>query len=172
LSNNIEQKLVPIGKILKSHGFKGELKLFTYNENSIILVDGIIIWVYLDNDFSPFEIVSIRGKNNKIVKLKNINCKDDSALFFNKEFFISRDKFPNIKSDNFYINDIIGFKVISENMNKGYIYDVFPLPGGNVIGINYNKREILVPMIDKYIKFFDFENKVVILEDIEEFFKI
>jgi len=126
LSNKTDQKFIPFGKVLKSHGVHGELKFFLYNENSTILVNGVLIWIHLNNDFIPYKIISIRGDKNKIVKLENIDSKDDSILFFHKEFFISRDEFPDIKSDNFYLNDIIGFKVISENMDKGYIYDIFP----------------------------------------------
>ena len=40
------------------------------------------------------------------------------------------------------------------------------------MGINCDGKEILVPMVEKYIKFFDFENRIVILKNIKEFIEL
>ena len=77
--------------------------------------------------------------------------RNDARSLSNKEFFISREDFPDIESDNFYINDIINFKVLDGDNELGFIYDIFSLPGGNVMGINCYGKEILVPMVEKYI---------------------
>ena len=44
------------------------------------------------------------------------------------------------------LKTVMGGKKVKD---LGYIYDIFTLPGGNVMGINYNDKEILIPMIDK-----------------------
>lgn len=172
MSKKNKSDFISFGKIVKPHGIKGELKLFLYNEDSNILKDKINIWIEIDDCLTSFELLSIRGDKFKIVKLENINSRDNAKLFSKKEFFISRNDFPDIESDNFYINDIINFRVLDNNKDLGYVYDVFSLPGGNVMGINYNGKEILVPLVEKYIQFFDFDKKRVGLKNIEEFVKL
>ena len=46
------------------------------------------------------------------------------------------------------------------------------MPGGNVMGINCNEKEVLVPMVDEYIEFFDFEKKIVVLKNIKELIEL
>ena len=104
--------------------------------------------------------------------MEKINSRDDATSLSNKEFFIFRSDFPDIESDNFYINDIINFKVLESDKDLGYIYDVFSLPGGQVMGISYKGKEVLIPMVDKYIQFFDFEKKIVVLKNIKEFMEL
>ena len=165
-------EFIPFGKLVKPHGIKGELKLFLYNKDSQVLKQKINIWIDKEECLTSFKLLSIRGNEFKIVKLDKINSRNDARSLSNKEFFISREDFPDIESDNFYINDIINFKVLDGGNELGFIYDIFSLPGGNVMGINCDGKEILVPMVEKYIKFFDFENRIVILKNIKEFIEL
>jgi len=174
LNKKQHPEFILFGKLVKPHGIKGELKLFLYNKDSNILKQKINIWIERDDCLTSFELLSIRGNESKIVKLEKINSRNDAKSISNKEFFISRNDFPNIESDNFYINDIIDFKVVENDSNKdlGYIYDIFSMPGGNVMGINCSEKEVLVPMVDEYIQFFDFEKKVVVLKNIKELIEL
>ena len=172
MSKEKYSNFIPFGKIIKPHGIKGELKFFIYNKDSNILKDKINIWINMNDQFTSFELSSIRGDESKIVKLEKINSRDEATSLSNKEFFIFRNDFPDIESDNFYINDIINFKVLESDKDLGYIYDVFSLPGGQVMGISYKGKEVLIPMVDKYIQFFDFEKKIVVLKNIKEFMEL
>ena len=172
MSNIDKTNFIPCGKLIKPHGIKGEIKLFVYNKDSNILKNKISIWIKNNDDFTSFNIDYIKGKNSKIVKLEKIESRDDAELISRKEFFILRSDFPKIESGNFYINDVIKFKVLENGNKLGYIYDIFTLPGGNVMGIKFNEKEILIPMIDKYIEFFDFDKKIVTLKNIKEFLEL
>ena len=172
MNSKKDSKFIPFGKTVRPHGIKGELKLFIYNKDSQILKQKINIWIDKEGCLTLFKLLSIRGNEFKIVKLDKINSRNDARSLSNKEFFISREDFPDIESDNFYINDIINFKVLDGGNELGFIYDIFSLPGGNVMGINCDGKEILVPMVEKYIKFFDFENRIVILKNIKEFIEL
>ena len=43
--NNFPGDLIPIGKIVKPHGIKGQIKLKLYNEKSSLLVKDTIVWL-------------------------------------------------------------------------------------------------------------------------------
>jgi len=172
LSKLIPQKLIPFGKFIKPHGIKGELKLLLYNKDSNILSNKIKIWVNLNDELYYYSVESIKGTKDLIVKFSQINDRDQANLLSGQEFFISRENFPDLDKRNFYLVDIIKFKVFDEKKEIGFISDILSLPGGNVIEINFKKKMILVPMVDKYIKFFDFDNKIIIMKNINEFIKL
>ena len=168
MSKFILSKLVPFGKVSKAHGVKGELKFFLYNKESDFLLKKNKIWFKVDNKFKQFNIEFTKGINGEIVKLKSINDKNNADFFKGKEFFVLREDFPKLEKGSFYLNDIIDFKVYNKELKIGKISDILNLPSGNIIEIKSEKKCILVPMVDKYIELFDFNNKSVIMKDIEE----
>ena len=114
MSKLISQRLIPFGKFIKPHGIKGELKLLLYNKDSNILSNMIKIWVSLNDEFYYYSLESIKGTKDIIVKFSQINDRGKANLLSGKEFFISRDNFPNLDKKNFYLVDIIKFKVFDE----------------------------------------------------------
>ena len=168
-----KEKLVPVGKIIKPHGIKGELKFFLYNnDSSIFLKNNINIWLDFDNKFIFHEVESIKGSNVKIIKIKKIDNRDAAKLFSNKKLFILRKDFPKIEKENFYLNDIINFKVFDNSKEIGFVSDILSLPGGNIMVISCFGKEVLVPLVDKYTEFFDFDDNVVFMKNIQEFIKL
>ena len=106
MNSKKDLNFIPFGKTVKPHGIKGELKLFLYNKDSKILKQKINIWIDTEECLTSFKLLSVRGNEFKIVKLDKINSRGDAIFLSNKEFFISREDFPDVESDNFYINDI------------------------------------------------------------------
>ena len=73
MSKRLLSKLIPIGKVVKVHGIKGELKFFLYNKKSnLLLIKKIKIWFEIENEFESFSLKSSKGLNGEIVKLNNI----------------------------------------------------------------------------------------------------
>ncbi len=165
-----KNNFVQLGSFIKHHGLNGELKVFLYNENSETLVPGISIWFKNGEEFIPYELESIRGsKHNLLVKLKNINSRESSQFLIKKEIYVSRSDFPDLK-EGFYINDIIGFKVENDNEKPfGYLKDVLVIAGREILLVEYLEKEIMIPNIKEFVKLFDFENKIVIIKNIEQF---
>jgi len=167
---NKEENLVPLGSFIKHHGLNGELKVFLYNEDSETLVPGISIWLKDKSKLISYELESIRGsKSNLLIKLKNINSRESSQFLIKKEIFVSRFDFPNLNK-GFYINDIIGFKVQNDAGKPfGDLKDILIITGREILLIDYLEKEIMVPNVEEFVKLFDFENKIIIINSIEQF---
>ena len=166
------EKFIPIGKIIKPHGIKGELKLFLYNNESSILSEDINIWIDFNNKLRLYKLDFIKGSIKKIIKIRTIDDRDTADLFSAKKIFILRKDFPELEKEAFYLNDIIKFKVFSEKDDVGIITDVLSLPSGNVLVVDCNEKEVLIPMVDEYILFFDFDKEIVFMKNIQEFIKL
>ena len=68
--NNIPEKLIPIGKVLKPHGVKGELKISVFENDVEILIKGIDVWFESNNSYKNYKLEYIKGfSKNMIVKL-------------------------------------------------------------------------------------------------------
>ena len=164
------KKLVQIGSFIKHHGLKGELKVFLYNENSKTLVSGVLIWIKEGNKFSSYTLESVRGiKNRLLVKFKDINSRESSEHLIKKNIYVSRLDFPDL-DEGFYINDIIGFNIENSNGEKfGLLKDVLFVGDKEILLVEFLEKEIMIPNVNEFVKLFDFENEIVIVDNMEQF---
>jgi 16S rRNA processing protein RimM len=171
LNNLSDNKFISIGKVVKPHGIKGELKFFLYNKDSNLLSLNVSIWFKINNSYKSFDLLNSKGLG-KIFKLESVDNRSDAELLREKEFFVLRDDLPDLDDGNFYLNDIINFKLFNGEKELGLILDVLLLPSADYVLINYNNKEVLIPVAEKYIKFFDFDEKIVTMKNIEGFLNL
>ena len=165
------KNLVPIGSIVKHHGLKGDLKVFLYNEDSETLVSGITFWIKDNNKFVPFNLELTKGsKSNFLIKIKDLDNRESCAFLLKKEIYVSRSNFPDINEDEFYINDVIGFDVQNETGKAyGFLKDILLIASKEILLVEYQNKEIMIPNVEDFVKLFDFENKIVIINNLEQF---
>ena len=163
--------LVPIGLIVKHHGLKGDLKVFLYNEDSKTLVSGITIWIKNQNNFNAYDVEMIKGSKTKsLIKIKDLNNRESCSFLLKKEIYVSRFDFPDINEDEFYVNDVIGFNVQDDTGKVyGFLKDILLIASKEVLLVEYQNKEIMIPNVENFVKLFDFENKIVIINNIEQF---
>ena len=163
--------LVPIGLIVKHHGLKGDLKVFLYNEDSKTLVSGITIWIKNQNNFNAYDVEMIKGSKTKsLIKIKDLNNRESCSFLLKKEIYVSRFDFPDINEDEFYVNDVIGFNVQDDTGKAyGFLKDILLIASKEILLVEYQNKEVMIPNVENFVKLFDFENKIVIINNIEQF---
>ena len=171
--NSIED-LIPIGKVLKAHGLKGELKISLFDVSSKILLEGINLWFYEDNCYQNYKLEKLRGSSkNIIVKLSEINDRNNVVAFLNKKIFLSKNDYPEPDENNYHLSDLINLEIFDENNNSyGFVCDAIKLPGNNVLIFKYENKEIMVPIVDYFIELFDFKKKVIKVKNINSLLEI
>ena len=159
-----------MGRLLRPKGLKGELRVFFFNEVDSALKHGVEIWLKINKYFShKIEDIKIAGKRSSI-KLIDCNTREQANALQGLFFYLPRDVFDPILTDEHYLIDIIESKVINENqMQIGIVKDVFSIHSQNIIVVKIGKDEILIPYVEEYIKLFDKKNKQLIVKDISGF---
>ena len=171
--NSIED-LIPIGKVLKAHGLKGEFKISLFDLSPKFLLEGINLWFYEDNCYQNYKLEKLRGSSkNIIVKLSEINDRNNVVAFLNKKIFLSKNDYPEPDKNNYHLSDLINLEIFDENNNNyGFVCDTIKLPGNNVLIFKYKNREIMVPIVDYFIELFDFKKKVIKVKNINSLLEI
>ena len=168
---NDNHKLVPIGEIIKPHGIKGELKIILYNEESRTLQKNKLVFLG-ENNFLKFKVekTSYSLKKNRI-KFFEINSKEDAESLRGKLINIYRSDLPELKKDEFYLNDLVNFRIVDKSNNDyGVVKEVLHLPANDVLSVFYSNQEYLVPMIDDVIIMIDIDSKKIIINPIKGLF--
>ena len=145
---------VNVGKIVNTFGIKGEIKIYPahdyFNELDHLVIKEKSYWIEKMRFQKPLYIVKLQG-------IDNIS---DAELLKGKEVFVEKDEIPALPENTYYIDDILGFDVITDdNKNLGKLDDVFNT-GANDI---YQVGEILLPATKEVILKVDLEKKQIIV---------
>jgi len=143
-----------------------------YNEKTNILNENVNIWLLFEKKFKKFTINSVKsyGKG-KLIKFHDFNTRTDiESIFSSKTLFMLRTDFPKLNKKDFYLIDLIGLDVINKELIIGKVIDIIVFPTNNSILIsNKKKQEFIIPIMDQFIEFFDFDNNCIIIKNSEVF---
>lgn len=149
---------VYIGKIVNTHGIKGEIRLLSdfpfkdkvFVAGNNILVDDIEYKINSYRRHKMFDMITLDGYNN-------IN---DVLFLMKKKVYFDKDKLV-LSDDEILDEDLIKFKVIDEDRNIGKITEIFMASSTNKILRVEFSHEVLIPYNSPIIKSIDKEKKEI-----------
>lgn len=152
-----------IGKIVKTHGIKGELVVKSLTDFERFS-KGSKVFVYLNNEKIVLTIKSVRNTNKGFIILfegyQNIN---EVLKYQGLEVFTNEK--PELDVNEFHFNDLINKEVVNqENNYLGKVVDVVSVPQGHLLRIEIDNYTKLVPFNKAFVK----EVKdVIVINEIE-----
>lgn len=155
-----------IGKVVNAVGIKGELKVYNYSDSDEIYRNTPLI--YLEDKL--YKIQSVRVQKGMIVlKLKGIDDRNEAELVKGKELFITDADLPELEEGVFYVRDLIGMNVITENGEKiGEVNDVIQNTAQDIFEVRtQDDKLVLIPKVDQFVINIDGDTRTVTVRLIE-----
>ena len=139
--------LLECGKIVNTHGIRGEVKIIPWADSPEFICD--LSAIYIDG-----KAVKIRNarvhKGNVIALLEGIDDVNTAMLLKEKVVFMSRDD-VELPEGSFYLADIIGLDVITEDGTKlGTLKEILS-PSLQQVYVITGEREIMIPAVPEFI---------------------
>ena len=158
-----------MGKFLKPRGLGGELKVVIFNEENFSLEVGTKIWLKKNEGHFSLNIEKIQISTGKsYIKLVGYNSRTEAEKIQGETFFLPRSEFKPLDENEYYLVDLLGSQVIDKKQNFiGIVIDVLNMPAQNLIVVEKDGDEILIPYVDSHILLFDEKMKKIIVDDIE-----
>ncbi len=155
-----------VGKIVNTHGLKGEVKIVTWTDSPDVFED--IEYVYAKRK-SGEEKLTLRGikyqKNNIIVKFSEIDSIDEAEKYKNCVLTADRDMLGELPEGVYYIADLIGCTVYEEDgTERGKLTDVFNTGANDIYAVSApQKKDLLIPVTKETVLSVDTDNKKIIV---------
>lgn len=150
-----------IGKIVNTHGVRGEMKLIPLTDDPKRFDD--LDWAYIEKDgMKKYRIESVKYfKGSVIIKLEGIDTLEEAAAFRELFLLVDRQNAVKLPKDTFFICDIIGSKVVDENGSElGILHDVLQTGSNDVYAVKSSSgREILLPALKSVVRNVSLEQK-------------
>ncbi len=160
--------LIKIGKIVNTHGIKGELRLlskFPYKDK--VFINNMKIYINKKDE----EIINTyrKHKNFDMITLKGYNNINEVLKYKGKYVYVE-DSDITLEDNKYLDEELIGLNVIYENNNKGLITDIERYDKTVLFNIKNNDKNYLIPYNDNLIDKIDINNKTIYIKDIKGLF--
>ena len=160
------EDMLQVGVITQTHGIRGEVKVFPTTDDAARFKK--LKKVTLDNgkERRELEIASVKFfKNLVILKFKGIDNINDVEKYKKAPLYVTREDAVPLGENEYFIADLIGLKVISdEGEVLGILDDVLQTGANDVYVVKCdNGEEILVPAIKDCVKNVDIEGNEITL---------
>lgn len=147
------EKQLQVGVISSTHGVRGEVKVFPTTDDVTRFRQ--LKKVYLDTgrEMLPLEIQNVKFfKQFAILKFKGIDNINDIEKYRGKSLMIDREDAVDLEEDEYFIADMIGMKVCTEDGSEfGTLKDVMETGANDVYIIDSLEHgEVLIPAIRVY----------------------
>jgi 16S rRNA processing protein RimM len=162
-----------VAKIVSAEGDEGFLKIDSFSDTPERFSK--LKKVYLDfwGEKKIFSLQSVKKKKeNILIKFVNFNDKESVGVLIGKEIFIVDRDVLELPKEHYFIHDIIGCKVLRNDLEFGEVTDVYSMPANDVYVISKtNGEEILIPAVHEFIESIDTTNKILILKSGEDIYE-
>ena len=158
--------LIEFGKIVSTHGLKGEVKVYSYTDNAENILK--LKKVYVNN--IKYDVQSMKPfKNMFIMKLKGIESIEDTKILIDKMCFREIVKGESNNEQGYFIKDLIGIQVIDEDLKLiGILKEVFNTGANDVYEVVLEDgKSIYLPAIKQVVKKIDIDSKEMIVKIME-----
>lgn len=154
--------LVYVGKIVNTHGIKGELRIKSDFERKdlVFKVGNKIMIEQEEHTIRTYRFHKIYDMIT-IDELDNIN---DVLCYVGKKVYVSRDSLK-LKETDYLLSDLIGLNVVFKDTVYGIVKD-YSNTLNPLLQIEYDKT-YYIPINSNFIKNVDLEKKELIVENIE-----
>ncbi len=167
----MKKQYLEAGKIVTTHGVKGEVKIMPYTDYPELLCEFDSLFIGKNHE----EIAIERSRTFKgmvIAKLEGINTPEDASKLRNKILYMHRDDLE-LDDDTYFIQDLIGIEVHDADTDfvYGKITDVMQTGANDVYVINGINREYLIPAIPEVVISTDIDGNIMTIRPLEGLFE-
>ena len=159
-----QDELFLLGKIVRTFGTKGEV-IFQIDSEILSRIKKLeSVYLKINENLIPFfiELIQPKAKGQAMVKFLDVDCTEDATLLAGCEIFIPIGMLPKQKGTQLYSIEIEGYKVIDANRGEtGTVRTVLEMPQQALLAIDFNGKEILVPIVDEIVKKIDRKTKTI-----------
>jgi len=158
--------LIEFGKIVNTHGLKGEVKVYSYTDNEKNILK--LKKVYIDS--IKYDVQSIKPfKNMFIMKLKGIDIIEDTKPLIDKMCFREVVKGESNDEEGFFVKDLIGIQVLDEDLKTiGTLKEVFNTGANDVYEVVLEDgKSIYLPAIKQVVKKIDIDARIMVVKIME-----
>jgi len=175
LSEVSPENLLLVGKVIRPHGLRGLLRIWSCSQSGESFLSGGTIFLKADPEvFHQLKVISVAPhKNIFLMELEGLNSLEEAEKFRGSEIFVRKADLAKKENNEYFWFELIGLKVfLDTNLYLGTLKEIIETGSNDIYVVRKGKRELLVPAIHEVVKEIDLENKKMIITEMGGLFSI
>lgn len=153
-----------LGEVIKTHGLNGEVSVFldvdlpeSYKnlESVFLKQEGILVPFFI-------ETLQING-DRALVKFEDVESLNEAKEFVKSELYLPLASLPKLPDGGYYFHELVGCVVHDSQKEVGVVKNVLEFGNQQLLEIENENKEHLIPLTDGIIKETDIPNKRIIV---------
>lgn len=156
------ENMLQVGVITSTHGLRGEVKVFPTTDDAARFKELKEVILDTGKEQKIMKIQNVKFfKQFVILKFEGLDRIEDVEIYRQKPLLVTREHAVKLKKNEYFIADLIGMKVRTEDGKPfGVIKDVLQTGANDVYVIDSQKHgEVLIPAIRQCILKVDVEEQ-------------
>lgn len=155
---------VTLGQVTKVRGVKGELVVLPWSDKPDRFAQIDEIYLGEDNP-GVFRVKQARiHRGQVLLQLEGIKTPQQASVWVGSLVQMPAEKLPDLAADEFYVHDLVGLEVYSEEGEKlGHIKEVFSNPGNDVFQVAKEGKEYYLPATKKAVLKVELPQKKIVV---------
>lgn len=160
------ERIVRVGKIVNTHGLKGEVKCIYLTDDMERFDD--FDHVYIEDTEERLDIENVRYMKGMVyLRFRGVDNINLVEKYKNKYIIIDETQMKTLDEDSYYVSDLIGLEVYDlDGSYLGKITYVYQTGANDVYELDRNK-ELLIPAIKEVVKSVDINKGRMTIKKIE-----
>ena len=167
----MKKQFLECGKIVTTHGIKGEVKVQPWCDSPDFLLD--FETLFLRRGETPLTVERARVQKNMVVlKIAGVDTPEAAAALRNQVLYIDRADAP-VGEGEYFVQDLIDCEVFDADTGRSYgkVYDVRPTGANDVYYLRDEVgKERLVPAIPDVVLERDVDAGLIVIRPLEGLF--
>ncbi|MFH0795035.1 MAG: ribosome maturation factor RimM [bacterium] len=160
-----------LGKIGRPQGNRGEVRLQPYDLSPDLIqrARGVKWWVQSSerDDLAPLTVDDLWFRKGQIIcKFQGVDDISAAEALRDAEVFLRDEDRPPLMEGEYYDTDLVGLKVVShgDGAELGVIKEIQFIAGQDLLVIENEKGEFLIPAVKKIVQKVDFQRREVVVD--------
>ena len=148
----MKKEFLEIGKIVSTHGLKGEVRVQPWTDSPEFLTDFSTLYFSEGKEKLTVEKARVQ-KNVVLLKLKGTETVEAANLLRGKVLYMARSD-AKLPENTYFIQDLIGLEVIDADdasIVYGKLTEVSPTGANDVYHITKEGKTVLIPAIRQVV---------------------
>ena len=166
----MSDEFITIGKVVSTRGNKGEVNILPLTDSTNRFKNLVTVFLRNNTSQTTLNIEKIRIKENTVIlKLKDIESIEEAKIIVGSFLEVERKNAVKLPKDTYFIFEIIGLEVYTENnIFLGKVENVISTGSNDVYIVKgKNKKELFIPAIREVVKNVNIEKKRITINMVD-----
>lgn len=157
-------KYLEVGKIVNTFGIRGQVKVVPFTDDVKRFDKLKNVYIEKKKELEPHKIENVKYTNNMVIlKIEGIDTIEEAEKYKNCALKIDRKDAIKLPKDTFFIADLIGLPVYTdEGQLLGKVDDIYNTGSSDIYVVKDELgKTVLLPSIKDVLKDIDLENEKI-----------